>query len=62
VTRKSSNCVPIKTKKLVRIISLLGRTYITQLLGQYIELVDTFPNLGPIVDFTVVDLERQGQV
>lgn len=27
----------------------------------YLELVDTFPNLGPIVDFVVMDLERQGQ-
>ncbi len=30
--------------------------------GSYIEVVDTYTNLGPIVDFAVVDLERQGQV
>ena len=29
--------------------------------GNYTELVDTMPNLGPIVDFAVVDLDRQGQ-
>jgi len=29
--------------------------------GSYVEVLDTFTNLGPIVDFTVVDLERQGQ-
>lgn len=28
----------------------------------YIELVDHYDNLGPIVDFVVVDLDRQGQV
>ncbi|GIL77367.1 hypothetical protein Vretimale_2808 [Volvox reticuliferus] len=27
----------------------------------YVELVDSFPNLAPIVDFVVMDLERQGQ-
>lgn len=27
----------------------------------FIEVLDTIPNLGPIVDFAVVDLERQGQ-
>jgi DNA damage-binding protein 1 len=30
--------------------------------GSFIELVDRYDNLGPIVDFCVVDLERQGQV
>eukprot|EP00743_Colponemidia_sp_Colp-15_P005247 GILK01005646.1.p1 GENE.GILK01005646.1~~GILK01005646.1.p1 ORF type:complete len:1143 (+),score=205.41 GILK01005646.1:93-3431(+) len=29
--------------------------------GSYIEVVERFTNLGPIVDFCVVDLERQGQ-
>lgn len=29
--------------------------------GNFVELLDTFPNLGPIVDFRVVDLDRQGQ-
>lgn len=28
----------------------------------FLELIETFPNLGPIVDFVVMDLERQGQV
>ncbi|EFJ48849.1 UV-damaged DNA binding complex subunit 1 protein, partial [Volvox carteri f. nagariensis] len=27
----------------------------------YLELVDSFPSLAPIVDFVVMDLERQGQ-
>jgi hypothetical protein len=26
-----------------------------------VEVLDSQPNLGPIVDFAVVDLERQGQ-
>jgi len=29
--------------------------------GHYLEVIDTYPNLGPIVDFCVVDFERQGQ-
>merc|ERR550532_3731904 len=29
--------------------------------GSYVTIVDTFTNLGPIVDMVVVDLERQGQ-
>lgn len=29
--------------------------------GSYLEVTQTFTNLGPIVDLCVVDLERQGQ-
>eukprot|EP01018_Ginkgo_biloba_P003844 Gb_36569 [translate_table: standard] len=29
--------------------------------GSYVEVLEKFVNLGPIVDFCVVDLERQGQ-
>ncbi|KAE8706609.1 DNA damage-binding protein 1 [Hibiscus syriacus] len=29
--------------------------------GYYVEVLDRYVNLGPIVDFCVVDLERQGQ-
>ncbi|TPX30298.1 hypothetical protein SmJEL517_g06115 [Synchytrium microbalum] len=29
--------------------------------GDFFQVVDTYPNLAPIVDFAVVDLERQGQ-
>lgn len=29
--------------------------------GQYVTVMQTFNNLGPIVDMVVVDLERQGQ-
>eukprot|EP00958_Prasinococcus_capsulatus_P013243 scaffold1343_cov369-Prasinococcus_capsulatus_cf.AAC.10 len=29
--------------------------------GQFVEVLDSFVNLGPIVDLSVVDLERQGQ-
>jgi DNA damage-binding protein 1 len=27
----------------------------------YVEVVDSWPSLAPILDFAVVDLERQGQ-
>ena len=27
----------------------------------YVEVLETMTNLGPIIDFVVVDLERQGQ-
>ena len=29
--------------------------------SNYVEIVDTIPNLGPIMDFCVMDLDRQGQ-
>ena len=29
--------------------------------GSYVTVVDTFTNLGTILDMVVVDLERQGQ-
>jgi len=29
--------------------------------GNYVKVVDSFPNLGPILDMIVVDLEKQGQ-
>lgn len=29
--------------------------------GSYVEILERYVNLGPIVDFCVVDLERQGQ-
>ena len=29
--------------------------------GSYVEVLDTYTNLGPIIDLCVVDLERQGQ-
>lgn len=29
--------------------------------GSFVEVLQSFPGLGPIVDFAVVDLERQGQ-
>lgn len=29
--------------------------------GSYVGVMETFTNLGPIVDMCVVDLERQGQ-
>ena len=29
--------------------------------GAYVQVLETFTNLGPIVDMCVVDLERQGQ-
>ncbi|OQR96245.1 DNA damage-binding protein [Achlya hypogyna] len=29
--------------------------------NSYIEVLDTYVNIGPIVDFTVMDLDRQGQ-
>jgi len=30
--------------------------------GNFVEILENFNNLGPIVDFCVVDLDRQGQV
>ena len=30
--------------------------------GSFVQILDIFTNLGPIVDFCVVDLDRQGQV
>ena len=29
--------------------------------GSYVQVIDTYTNLGPIVDMCVVDLDRQGQ-
>lgn len=29
--------------------------------GSFAEVIETFTNLGPIIDMCVVDLERQGQ-
>lgn len=29
--------------------------------GSYVSIMETFTNLGPIIDMIVVDLERQGQ-
>ena len=29
--------------------------------NSYVQIMETFTNLGPIVDMVVVDLERQGQ-
>jgi len=29
--------------------------------GQFVELLESYTNLGPIVDFVVVDTEKQGQ-
>ena len=29
--------------------------------GAFVQIMETFVNLGPIVDMCVVDLERQGQ-
>ena len=29
--------------------------------GSYVTIIDTFTNLGPVLDMVVVDLERQGQ-
>lgn len=29
--------------------------------GSFVQIMETFVNLGPIVDMCVVDLERQGQ-
>ena len=29
--------------------------------GQYVQVMETFTNLAPIVDMCIVDLERQGQ-
>lgn len=30
--------------------------------GEFLEVMETFTNVGPVIDFEVVDLEGQGQV
>merc|ERR1719458_1920362 len=46
-------------------LELLGETTIPECLtyldNGYVTIIDTFTNLGPILDMVVVDLERQGQ-
>ena len=62
------NTIAYLDNGVVFIGSLYGDSQLIKLLtdksdesGSYIEFLDSFVNLGPIVDFTVVDLERQGQ-
>ena len=42
-------------------LTLLGRSENRLPASPDVAVLETFPNLGPIVDFEVVDLERQGQ-
>ncbi|CAL4129658.1 unnamed protein product [Meganyctiphanes norvegica] len=60
-------CITYLDNGVVFIGSRLGDSQLIKLntemdsVGQYVSVMQTFNNLGPIVDMVVVDLERQGQ-
>merc|ERR1739838_92960 len=60
-------CITYLDNGVVFIGSRLGDSQLIKLntemdsIGQYVSVMQTFNNLGPIVDMVVVDLERQGQ-
>ena len=62
-----AECITYLDNGYVYIGSRLGDSQLVRLntdqdsLGSYVTVVDTFTNLGPIVDMCLVDLERQGQ-
>jgi len=53
--------------KIIYVASRVGDSQLIKLnkkpdsFGSHITILDTFMNLGPIVDMCVIDLERQGQ-
>lgn len=53
--------------KIIYVASRVGDSQLIKLnkkpdiYGSHITILDTFMNLGPIVDMCVIDLERQGQ-
>lgn len=53
--------------KIIYVASRVGDSQLIKLnkkpdqFGSHITVLDTFMNLGPIVDMCVIDLERQGQ-
>ena len=62
-----AECITYLDNGYVYIGSRLGDSQLVRLnteqdaAGSYLTIVDTFTNLGPILDMVVVDLERQGQ-
>ena len=62
-----AECITYLDNGYVYIGSRLGDSQLVRLnteqdaAGSYVTIVDTFTNLGPILDMVVVDLERQGQ-
>jgi DNA damage-binding protein 1 len=62
-----ADCITYLDNGYVYIGSRLGDSQLVRLnidpdeFGSYVTIVDSFTNLGPIVDMVVVDLERQGQ-
>ncbi|XP_064600976.1 DNA damage-binding protein 1-like [Liolophura sinensis] len=63
----SAECITYLDNGVVYIGSRLGDSQLVKLnvvadaSGSYVQVMETFTNLGPIVDMCVVDLERQGQ-
>ncbi|XP_052801738.1 DNA damage-binding protein 1-like [Mya arenaria] len=62
-----AECITYLDNGVVYIGSRLGDSQLIKLninpddAGSYVQVMETFVNLGPIVDMCVVDLERQGQ-
>ncbi|XP_060580249.1 DNA damage-binding protein 1-like [Ruditapes philippinarum] len=62
-----AECITYLDNGVVYIGSRLGDSQLIKLnitpdeQGSYVQVMETFTNLGPIVDMCVVDLERQGQ-
>lgn len=62
-----AECITYLDNGVVYIGSRLGDSQLIKLNvnpndnGSYVQIMETFTNLGPIVDMCVVDLERQGQ-
>ncbi|CAH1785310.1 unnamed protein product [Owenia fusiformis] len=62
-----AECITYLDNGVVYIGSRLGDSQLVKLNvesdenGSYVQVMETFTNLGPIVDMCVVDLERQGQ-
>ncbi|XP_048584985.1 DNA damage-binding protein 1 [Nematostella vectensis] len=62
-----AHCLVYLDNGVVFIGSMLGDSQLAKLStepdadGSYVQVMETFTNLGPIVDMVVVDLERQGQ-
>ncbi|KAK2188211.1 hypothetical protein NP493_140g03066 [Ridgeia piscesae] len=62
-----AECITYLDNGVVCIGSRLGDSQLVKLnvdpdsIGSYVQVMETFTNLGPIVDMCIVDLERQGQ-
>merc|ERR1719262_2825 len=62
-----ASCLCYLNNGIVFVGSSFGDTQLLQLAtapneqGEYLQELERWPNLGPVVDFTVVDQERRGQ-